>query len=471
MANAFNVKGVPLPCSKRYWALVLRGHSLLLLLFLSAAFAFPAEQQDAEAAEPVAAPSFPRPLRQAREPSPAALPVTPPFYLTSPPLRVPSFVSSPEVMEQPLVQYYLKQFTSSGGLAWLNAVMERGACFVPFIKNEIAERGLPPEMVYLPVIESGWLTTAVSRSGAAGLWQFMKNSIGPFDMKVNDWLDERMDFWKSTQGALQKIKDNHKALGNWPLALAAYNAGLGALTKAVKETGERDYWVLSAKKKLKNETIHYVPKLIAVSCILSNPRYFGADFRWDKEVRWTRLPVERPVDLSLLAKETGLDMNLLKKANSELRHNMTPANSGYMLKLPEEDAAKTAEVLARKDLPLIAFYRYTIQSGDTLFALAPHYGISVETILNANPGIQPQFLKPGKTLLIPALKEVSPYTRPGRSGEKLVFNGTHLVKKGETLWSIALAYGVDPEDLAEANGMALNGILHEGKSLKTPIKE
>jgi membrane-bound lytic murein transglycosylase D len=348
--------------------------------------------------------------------------------------------------------------------------MDRGGPYMAFIRREIEARGLPPELIYLPVIESQYLPSALSRSGAAGLWQFMKNSIGPFDMKVNDWMDERRDFWKSTQGALRKLEENYNHLGDWALALAAYNSGLGAVNRIIRSSGTRDYWLLSEKKLLKTETIHYVPKFLAVAYILSNTRRFGLQSRWPRDPQWVRVAAERSADLNILAAEAGVDPETLKSANRELAFNVTPPGGNYYLKVRAADAERVAAVLARKDLQLIKYYFHTIRSGDTLLALANHYGITVAQILDANPGTQARYLRLGGRLLIPAFKDAEPFRRPAAQGEGLVFEGNHLVKRGETLWSIALAYDVDPEVLAEVNGMSLDDILREGRSLKTPIK-
>jgi membrane-bound lytic murein transglycosylase D len=349
--------------------------------------------------------------------------------------------------------------------------MKQGEPYLGFIRRELEQRNLPPELLYLPVIESQYLPTAVSRSGAAGLWQFMKNSIAPFDMKVNDWIDERRDFWKSTFGALKKLEENYNYFGDWGLALAAYNAGLGAVNQAVKKSGTKDYWVLSGMKQLKTETIHYVPKFLAVSYILSNFRRFGLDPVWNEDPGWTRVAAERQADLNLLAAEAGVDPAALKGANRELAYAVTPPGPGYYLKVRAEDADKVTAVLARKDLPLVNYYIHTIRSGDTLLAMALHYGVTVEQILESNPGTRAQYLKIGGKLMIPAFKDVGPYTRPESGTAGLAFTGSHLVKKGETLWSIALAYKTGPEILAEANGMGLDDVLREGRVLKTPIKE
>jgi membrane-bound lytic murein transglycosylase D len=297
----------------------------------------------------------------------------------------------------------------------------------------------------------------------------MRNSIAPFDMKVNDWVDERRDFWKSTQGALKKLDENYRYFGDWPLALAAYNAGLGAVEKTMKSSGVKDYWVLSEKNLLKKETIQYVPKFLAAAHILSNPRPYGLEPLWTEDPGWTRVAVGRQADLRLLAKEAGVDLNELFRANRELVYNITPPGKGYYLKVKAVDAEKVSAVFAKNDLPLVNYYIHAIGSGDTLLALALHYGVTVDQILELNPGTQAHYLRIGAKLMIPAFKDVQPYEKPKIPVDGCVFTGSHVVKKGETLWSIARACDVAPEVLAEANGMNLTDILREGRTLKTPI--
>jgi membrane-bound lytic murein transglycosylase D len=372
-------------------------------------------------------------------------------------------------LDQDLTRQYLDQYGSPAGLAWLRAVMDRAAPYLGFIREEIEQRGLPPELLYLPVIESGYVPSAASRSGAVGLWQFMRNSIAPFDMRVDDWVDERMDFWKSTQGALRKLEENYQALGDWPLALAAYNTGLGGILQIRRRNGGGDYWELCRRKLLRTETVHYVPKLLAAAAILSRPRKYGLE-SWGESPRWTRIPLDKTVDLDLLARAAGIDPELLSQGNRELLYRISPPVSGYLLKVPVDQADQTAQALARSGADLIQHYYHTIRYGDTLSALALHYGVTVPQIERANPGIKSRALQIGSRLTIPALKkDVRPYSpRPQGAGES--FGGSYLVKKGDTLWSIALEYGTDPLDLARANGMELSGILREGRTLKVPIK-
>ena len=405
-----------------------------------------------------------RPLRR------SAQEFLPDRFLTSQREEFHPSIGGPRGNTAALTQQYLRQYSSPGNIAWLNSVMKRGAPYLGFIRKELARRNLPPELIYLPVIESSYVSSAMSRSGAAGLWQFMKNSIGPFGIRITDWVDERMDFWKSTEAALRKLEENYRYFGDWPLALAAYNAGSGAIRQIVNRTGIRDYWILSEKRHLKTETIHYIPKLLAVSFILSNPRQFGLDLVWAEDPQWTRLKVGRTVDLELLAEQAGVDPDLLYGANRELRFRVTPAESGYELKVPAANAAAISAVLERRDLPLIKYYVHFVKSGDTLSALARHYGITVEQILAANPGTQARSLKIGSQLLIPALKAAGPYRQPLSREAAPAFEGTYRVKAGDTLWSIARSFRVDPEVLAEVNGMTLQDILPIGRVLKTPIR-
>jgi len=236
--------------------------------------------------------------------------------------------------DEPLTQQYIEQYSTVNGKRWLTTIIKRSEPYLAFIRAEIEQRNMPHEFIYLPVIESAYSPSAVSRAGAAGLWQFMANSIGPYGMKVTEWMDERRDFWKSTLGALNKLENEYKRVGSWELALAAYNAGLGTVLNGLKKYPGADYWALCKEKVFKKETVHYIPRLIAVSYILSNPRRYGIEPLWPEDPQWTRIPVSRPVDLALVAKHAGVPGADLKKANGELIYGITPPDPNYHIKAP-----------------------------------------------------------------------------------------------------------------------------------------
>jgi membrane-bound lytic murein transglycosylase D len=304
-------------------------------------------------------------------------------------------------IENPLTMRYIAYYSSPEGIAYLNKVLERGNIYMPFIREEIVKRNLPSELIYIPVIESGFQITAKSKSGATGLWQFMMNSISPFGIKVNDYIDERRDFIKSTKGALQKLEDNYRTLGNWELAIAAYNCGLGQITRTVQKTKTRDFWELVQKKELRQETEHYVPKLIAVTYVLSQPRRFGINI-WHKPFEWVAIPLQRQISLDVLAEEAGIERDLLRSLNAELLHGITMQDNSRSLIVPAAYYENISRVLEQKDLKLLRFNYHIVSKGDTLWGMSRLYGTSLDLIEQHNPGISDRYLRIGETVVIPA---------------------------------------------------------------------
>jgi membrane-bound lytic murein transglycosylase D len=408
-----------------------------------------------------------RPMRGVKPDPSLPFPTRTSTYLFEP---APNSLLTEKALSQPLTQHYIAQYSSPHGVRTLNAIIERANIYMPFIKKEVARRGLPPELAYLPIIESGFQITARSKSGAMGLWQFMLNSISPYNIRVTDLIDERRDSVKSTLGALQKLENEYRQIGCWELALAAYNSGFNAVTRTIKKTGKNDYWELSNKNDLRPETINFVPRLIAVSHVVSNPRKYGLSI-WHENFEWTAIPLPRQVSIDLIAEETGISKELLRKLNAELLQGITPADSNYRLKIPASYEEQIKELFDREDLKLIRYYYHTVRKGDTLWSMSQHYGTSVSMIEQHNPGLSSRYLKLGDTVVIPALNNAMPPARKITAGIASGAAGTHIVQKGETLWSLSRKYAVTPEALAEANGMQLNEILREGRAIRVPIIE
>jgi len=389
-----------------------------------------------------------------------------------PPVRAENSLITDTALEQPLTQRYIEQYSSPHGIATLNVILERARIYLPFIKDEVAKLNMPPELAYLPVIESGFLITARSKSGAVGLWQFMMNSISPFNIRVTDLIDERRDFIKSTKGALLKLEENYRTLGSWELSLAAYNSGLGAILRTVQKTGRRDYWELVRRNDLRPETTHFVPKLVAASFIISQPRKYGINV-WQEKFEWESIALPRQISIDMLAEETGISKQLLRSLNAELIHGISPADKNYRLKVPVSHLEKINAVLERDDLELIRYFYHVVRHGDTLWSMSRAYNTSVNMIEQHNPGIANRYLKIGETIVIPAFGNVTvpPIAPPRTTAVNSGFTGSHVVQKGDSFWSLGRRYGIDPQALAEGNGMLLNDILHEGRTIKVPILE
>ena len=371
--------------------------------------------------------------------------------------------------DHPLIEKFRKQYMSTDGYNYLSKIMKRSAPYRNFIIELLETENMPAELLFLPVIESGFFETATSKSGAVGIWQFMKNSIGGYNIHIDDWVDERRDPWKASIAAVKKLKWNYSQFNDWPLALAAYNSGAGTIRTAIKKAGKADYWYLAEHGYLKKETLYYVPKFLAIAEILSRSEELNIDWgNTEDHPPTSTIEIKRAIDVRLLAEELGLDSETIRKLNPSLRYFITPPSIKYQLRLPSAYTEAAQTVLNQSDKLLIKYYQYRIKSGDTLYALANHYGVSIQSILNYNTGLKPETLKIGKTILIPALKSVGTY-----SGKNIVqagnFDGTHTIRQGDTLWSLALKYSVSVELLAQKNNLSVNSVLKLGNTLKVPI--
>jgi membrane-bound lytic murein transglycosylase D len=326
------------------------------------------------------------------------------------------------------------------GLSDLEKNLERALNYRSIIFNYIQEYDLPPELMFLPVIESAYRIDAESGAGAAGLWQMMVHSVSPSELRINTWLDERKDFWKATEIALKTLKNNYDVLGDWFLALAAYNYGLYGIIRIVKETGINDFWELKRLKLLPEETSNFVPRFLAVVQVCSYPGRYGLDSSWEESPDWDKIKLEKTVDLEVLSCLTGVPIDKLCFWNSELNQLTTPPEGmDYWLKFPSDYKLIISSALNNPYIDLVKFYFHTIYTGDTLYSLSQTYNIDIEYIMKFNPGIDAENLRIGTKIKIPV---VDNFVMPKE--ERLLsflsnksFNNTYTVVKGDTLWRIA----------------------------------
>ena len=285
---------------------------------------------------------------------------------------------------------------------WLQGVLDRSLRYREVITRAIAARKLPRELRYLPAVESGFQGRALSPRGAAGLWQLMRNTASPYGLRMDQWLDERRDFWKATDASLDKLAENYAIFGDWYMALAAYNCGVGKLSAIVRRYPGSDYWALRKKGVLPRETAAFVPQFLALTRILSYPGRYGLSVGWDPSAQWARIPVDRCVDLRILSRESGVPLDILTAGNQELNFPMTPPGSyGYQLKVPAQYGDAVLKTLASATLPLLEFSVHVVSAGDTLFAMAKKYGVTVDLIQEFNPQLAPRTLRIGAKVLVP----------------------------------------------------------------------
>ena len=303
------------------------------------------------------------------------------------------------------VNFWIKYFTNKGKktyLTWLS----RSSQYKPYIIEILKDEGLPEELYYLAMIESGFNNRAYSRAKATGTWQFMKGTAKNYGLKVGYWVDERRNLEKSTRAASRLLKDLYKRYDDWYLALAAYNAGPGKVNRAIRKAKTRDFWAISKKRYLlRKETKNYVPKMLAAIIIGENQKYFGFDVNTQSNADMVHLPLENPHKISEIAKFLEVSSRQIKNWNPELKKHITPPPSKgepYKFKLPKDFVSSFAKIKTKlTKLKIDDIHIHRIRSGESLYKIARRYGISLRKLRNFNPKLKPRSIRPGTKVAVP----------------------------------------------------------------------
>ncbi len=310
------------------------------------------------------------------------------------------------------VEQWIRYFTSPRGRPVMSRWLGRSTRYIPVMKKVLREEGLPEDLIYQAMIESGFNPKAASHAKAVGPWQFIKGTGQRYELALNYWVDERRDHIKSTHAAAHYLKELHQVFGSWYLAAAAYNAGEGKVLGAVRRDRSRNFWELARiKKNFRSETRNYVPKIIAAALISKNPEKFGfTDIVYEEPLSWETVKVPGGVDLKSVAKLIGTDEEVLDILNSELRRGVTPPGAeSYSLRVPPNMGAivtEKAEEL-RNHRYKKNFIVHEVRKGDNLGAIARKYGSDVSSIMELNKITKTNRLKVGSELTIPVSEKSS----------------------------------------------------------------
>lgn len=295
---------------------------------------------------------------------------------------------------------------NNGSRAYLRRVLERAYRYFPMMKVAFRNEGLPEELVYLPIIESGFQMHAYSPKHASGPWQFIRGTGRTYGLECNWWVDERRNPEKSTIAAVRHLKDLYNWLKDWYLSLAAYNAGGGKISRAIKKYRTRNFWELTTGKRryLKKETRKYVPKFLAVVIICENLERFGfSDIQKQSPLLYDVVEIPDATDLKLIAKACGTTYEDIKILNSELKKWATPPRyENYKLRIPygmKNIFLANFNKILPKDR--ITFRRHKIKKGESIWSIAKRYRIPRPMLMKMNKLSKKAFIREGKYLIIP----------------------------------------------------------------------
>ncbi len=348
------------------------------------------------------------------------------------------------------------------------------------MRKLLREKGLPEDLVYLALIESGFNPRAYSRRKAMGLWQFRYHTGKRYGLRVDWWIDERRDPVKSTIAAARHLKHLHDRFECWYLAAAGYNAGEGKILRAIKRYKTEDFWELTKFPYLKRETKNFIPKMIAAALIAKNPEEYGfSDILYEEPIRFETVKVPDATDLRVIAGASESTYEELKRLNPELRRWCTPPNyPDYELKIPYGKR----EVFLRNFSKIspserITFRRHVVRSGETLSHIALRYRTDIGAIMRMNHIRNKHRIRIGQFLIIPirgSNKVGRGKAREGLNQERsFIDHGgrafIYIVREGDTLWDISHSAGIDLESLCRWNGIRNASRIYPGDRLKIPV--
>jgi len=335
----------------------------------------------------------------------------------------PQRVSTYQIQQNDQVLRFLEQFQTGYRRAVVERWLTRSGRYLPMALDIFRQKGLPEELVFTAMIESGFDPIAVSHAGAKGLWQFMAPTARAYGLRVDRWLDERLDPEKATVAAANYLTDLYKTFGSWELVQAAYNAGQMKVLRAIQGTGSRDFWSLADSRFLRDETKNFVPAIHAVTIIGQEPEQYGFSVSPDEPLSYEQITVPRATSLKYVASLSGIPLGDLIRLNSELRLKQTPPDSPYHLKVPRGSAPalqagldRQAEVrkVATASQPAnrgkrkiqvaerVAAGVHIVQPRDTIGGIARRYGVSIQQLARWNDLEQRGRIFPGDRLRVVA---------------------------------------------------------------------
>ena len=366
------------------------------------------------------------------------------------------------------VQREIDLFTTGREKKFFRNAYKRSGRYRPFIVNALKEAGLPSELSWLPLIESGYKVKALSKARALGLWQFIPSTGYKFGLKRDLYIDERMDPVKSTGAAIGYLTELHKLFGDWTTALAAYNCGEGRVLRLIRKQNLNyldNFWDLYERLPL--ETARYVPRFLATLHIINNPEKYHLDeIETDSPLEYETVVINKQIHLKDASAHAHIPYKQLKELNPELRYQVLPPTD-YSLRVPTGKSnimqAKVEELPLRQP-PRNRYVYHRVRPGETLSTIARRHRTSVRRIMRANNMRRSHYIVAGKKIKIPVGRG-TPVAATHRPAKKNLNATRHVVRRGDSLWIIAKRYGTTTKQIQTLNKLKSTN-LHIGQVLK-----
>jgi len=372
------------------------------------------------------------------------------------------------------VEYFLYYFQTSGRQSF-SRWLSRSSRYLPMMKEILKREGMPEDLVYVAMIESGFQMHAQSWANAVGPWQFISDTGRRYALRIDQWVDERKDPVKATTAAALYLKELYGMFnGDWYLAAAGYNAGENKILRAISMYNTSDFWEISRGSYLKRETKEYVPKLLAAAIIAKDPARYGfSDIAYLPAIEFETVKIPSRTDLELVAKLSGTTYETIRELNPDLRHWCTPPNyPDYDLKLPkgtklqfELEYSKVPE--DKRFTEKVLYTNYQARKRDSLKTVARRFGTTTETLSELN-GLSKNPRIAGRKLVVPVKQTVN-FSHEGRdahaSAKKGTFAKYYTVKKGDTLEELSKRFNVSTRLLSAWNNLKTKVALKPGRRI------
>ncbi len=365
------------------------------------------------------------------------------------------------------VQYWI-DYLSGRNRDRMRLWLEREGRYGPMIRERLVQRGMPEDLVYLAMIESGLSPKAYSHADASGMWQFISETGQRYGLEVSPFVDERRDPVRATDAALDYLSELHERFGSWYLAAAAYNSGENRVERVLRQRvngqkgSEALFWMID--DHLPRETRDYVPLMLAAAHIGKDPARYGFhEIALEAPLEYEEVKVPGGVPLTSIAKSAGAELDEITVLNAHYLRGITPPGDERVVRVPTGSAERVLDSLDRiEEEGRLSTVVHRVGRGETLSHIARRYGVDSDALQASNGYVNPRRLQVGQLIRVPVNGSVA--AAAGQSSPSAASWRTYRVRRGDSLWTIARRHGVSVSELRRWNQIGTR--IHPGQQIR-----